>query len=85
MKTILPQAITTVQEAEAFLQDLIDNNEVYHPEDDAHDIIWNDCTASSSEECDQLNKLMDDIYNLEGDYDPCAYIMDKTNPYYENN
>ena len=38
MKTKLPEKISTVQEAKAFLSDLYYNNESYHPEDSAHGI-----------------------------------------------
>lgn len=38
MKTNLPAAITTIDEAKAFLTELHANGESYHPEDDAHDV-----------------------------------------------
>lgn len=84
MKTTLPAAITTRAEAEQFLQSLIDNNETYHPEDNAHDIIWDmpEDQKPTPAEADQLNKLMEDIYNLDGNngnhaspkFDPCEYL-----------
>lgn len=90
MKTQLPEAITSVDEATRFITELYNNNESFHPEDDAFDIIW-ETTEVSDTEKHQLNKLMNDIYNLpeawskdnpEG-FDPCAVYMDlleKSNP-----
>ena len=77
MKTTLPKEIKSVRKAEMFLTDLFNNNEGYHPEDDAHDIVWNlpESEIPTSKECDQLNKLMEDIYNLDG-FDPCEFILD---------
>ena len=87
MKTQLPQSINSIEEAKAFLAALHSNNEQFHPEDDAHEIEWltiedeNNCPTVS--ECDQLNKLMNDIYNLPGNndaqnmaFDPCGYLLD---------
>lgn len=86
MKTILPNAINTIDEAKQFLNELYKNKEAYHPEDDAHDVIWNSVPKEewpNPIECDQLNKLMDDIYGLKGnedhmnmELDPCGYLMD---------
>jgi hypothetical protein len=90
MKTKLPDQIKTVKEAEAFLTDLLINNESYHPEDDANDIDWctieNENDIPTKAECDQLNKLMDDIYDLPENtygrkyvdlgFDPCGFILD---------
>lgn len=85
MKTILPEAITNVEEAKKFLDELFTNGEGYHPEDDAEDINWNlpDDQTPTAIECIQLNKLMDDIYNsaITGDFDPCDYVMEK---YYDS-
>lgn len=88
MRTTLPAAITTVGEAKAFLAALYCNNEQYHPEDDAHDVLWEDVDVTD-EEANQLNKLMEDIYALhectpkrddEGilymDFDPCGFLLD---------
>lgn len=84
MKTKLPDAINTIDEAKQFLTDLHNNGEAFHPEDNAHDIIWNGMNVSNvptPAECDQLNKLMNDIYNLPGndgdhanpEFDPCGF------------
>lgn len=82
MKTQLPEKISTVEEAKKFLKELRDNDEVYHPEDSAHDIVW-DCASPTDEECDQLDSLMRDIYNLKGNenyphdmiFEPCEYLI----------
>ncbi|HEY9361623.1 MAG TPA: hypothetical protein VIQ00_00075 [Chitinophagaceae bacterium] len=79
MKTVLPEKITTIAEAKSFLTDLFNNNEGYHPEDDAKDIFTNDV-----DEAEKLNGLMQDIYNLEGNqnypknmvFDPCKFLLD---------
>lgn len=79
MKTKLPKSIKTIQQAKNFLKSLCDNNEHYHCEDDAHEIVGID---ADNDERDQLNKLMQDIYELEGNsdhrhmaFDPCGFII----------
>jgi len=83
LKTKLPEAISTVKEAKLFLSELYNNNESFHPEDDANDIVWQ-TTEPNEDERKQLNKLMDDIYNLEGNngkhdasilFCPCEYLL----------
>lgn len=77
--------ITSVEEAKAFLRELHDNDEAYHPEDDAEDNENEDIRL----EADALNKCMEDIYALPGvpgdDFDPCGYLIDlkKGIPQYE--
>lgn len=82
MRTALPTAINTISEAKTFLQELRKNGEAYHPEDDA-----TECFDTDSEHnlawCRQVNKLMSDIYALEGNidhlnmaFDPCAYLLE---------
>lgn len=79
MKTKLPNQIKTVKEAKAFLTELIINDESYHPEDNANDVflgtIKNERGILTKAECDQLNKLMDDIYDLPNGFDPCRFIL----------
>lgn len=74
MKTQLPEEITTIEAAETFLTDLHNNGEAFHPEDDAHEIIWHLETPPTAAECDQLNKLMEDIFKLDG-FDPFEILM----------
>lgn len=73
MKTQLPLEIKTIKGAEQFLTDLYNNGESFHPEDDAHEIIWSG-KAPTESECNQLNELMDAIYQLE-DFDPCEHLL----------
>lgn len=83
MKTTLPAQITTVEEAKAFLSALHANSESYHPEDDAHTVQWTTGESISQADATQLNKLMEDIYNLPGNdgrhvnlaFDPCEYLL----------
>lgn len=88
MKTKLPTAISTVDEAKAFLTELVTNGEAFHCEDDARDIVWNLPAEQQPTlpQCDLLNKLMNDIYNLPGndgkhdnsiDFCPCAFVLDE--------
>lgn len=84
MKTTLPTTITTIEEAEAFLTDLYNNGESYHPEDDAHDIVWSGDIFGfpSRDDAMQLNELMHQIYALPGNdgrhtdlaFDPCEFL-----------
>lgn len=83
MKTTLPASITSIDEAKQFLTDLHNNNESFHPEDDAFDIYWQ-TTEVSDEEKELLNKLMNDIYSLPEAWSrtnpdgwcPCGYLND---------
>lgn len=82
MKTKPPLAITTVDEAKAFLTDLHNNGEAFHPEDNAHDITF--CVEPiCREQRDHLNDLMEQIYALPGNdgrhvapmiFDPCEFL-----------
>jgi hypothetical protein len=84
MKTELPDGINNVEEAKIYLDQLILNEEIYHPEEDAFDIVWRN-EQPTEQEAILMNKLMYDIYNLpqcqtdadgEMEFDPCAYIID---------
>lgn len=74
MKTNIQKQIKTVDDAKKYLLELIKNDEYYHPEDDAHQIIWQ-TTEVTKEECDILNLRMNEIYSLK-DFDPCEFILD---------
>lgn len=85
MKTTLPVSIKTVEEAKAFLTALHANGEAYHPEDDAHRVDWHATEVITNGDCEQLNRLMKDIYNLPGNdgrhcermiFDPCEFVTD---------
>lgn len=89
MKTTLPATITTIEQAKQFLTTLNENGEVYHPEDDAHTIIWHlpAHQCPTPQECDRLNQLMEAIYALPGNegrhsdlaFDPCQWILQLNN------
>ncbi len=67
-----------MEDAKAFLRTLHENNETYHPEDDAHYVCWETCETTEAER-DQLNKLRDDMYALPevpDTFDPCGYLLD---------
>ena len=42
MKTNLDREIKSLDEANEFIQDLIDNKEIWHPEDSIFDIAFDD-------------------------------------------
>ena len=73
MKTYLPTEIKNVKAAKEFLVELNNNNESFHPEDDAHQIIWHN-EKPTEQECSKLNSLMEDIY-LISNFDPCSFIL----------
>jgi hypothetical protein len=86
MKTILPEAITTVEEAKAFLKALHDNGEDYHPED-SPETVYNMYTGQrlfTDEEAPKVKALIHQIYNLPGnagkypdlEFDPCGYLLE---------
>lgn len=84
MKTKLPTSINTIDHAKVFLTALHKNGESFHPEDDANDIDWQVQEPPTKEESSLLNKLMADIFNLEGNenypvsyiFDPCEWLLD---------
>lgn len=80
MKTKLPDSIKTVEDAKKFLRELHDNNEAYHCEDDACEIVNTKTNERlfTNEEGAQLNSLMGDIYNWltkDSNFDPCGYLL----------
>jgi len=75
MKTILPSTISTEQQAVDFLTMLHNNGEAFHPEDNAHDIEWGNDDPPTPDQCDKLNSLMEQIYDL-GTVDPCAVLLE---------
>ncbi len=85
MKTSLPESIKTIDEAKAFLTDLYNNGESYHPEDSAEGIVWNNGVEVSPAEAEQLDSLMSDIYMLPGNdgrhndplaFDPAGFLLE---------
>ena len=81
MKTKLPKSIINIEGAKLFLAELISNNESFNPKTNPHEIKWDlpPEQVPTSLECDQLRKLMSDIYWLEGVssiFDPAGFIND---------
>lgn len=78
MKTKLPESITSVEQAEDFLNELFENGEAFHPEDNAGDIVWAlpKEQQPTHNECVRLNNLMNEMFHLDDDFDPCAYFCD---------
>ena len=66
----------TEEQAKSYLRSLYNNNEEYHPEDDATDILWsmNPEDKPTGVEMIQMNKLMDMIYGLPN-FDPCEWLL----------
>jgi hypothetical protein len=83
MKTTLPIAIHTIAEAKKFLKELYINDESFHPEDCAKNIIIYKTGKRlfTDSEADKLNSLMDQIYYLK-DFDPCGYIITLDSDYW---
>ena len=77
MKTTLPKSIKTIHQAKVFLSELFANGESYHPECDAFYALDNNGEdLFTDDEASQLNKLMDEIYDLDGTFDPSTYILE---------
>lgn len=89
MKTALPNKISTIEEAKAFLRELVKHGEIYHCEDNAHEVEFLNVSEEHRPtvvECGKLNKLMSDIYALPGNagqpaaertFDPCDFVMEE--------
>lgn len=74
MKTTLPNQITSELEAKKYLSNLAKNDELYHPDDPAEDIIdQNGNPLCTPEEAHKLNSLMKQVF--EHLSDPCEYIL----------
>jgi hypothetical protein len=75
MKTNLPEQIDSVQEAKDFLKEMVENGEIYHPKEDAFDIVWKS-PPPTEDQMILLNKLMFDIENLEDEnFNALNYIL----------
>jgi hypothetical protein len=88
MKTVLPIKISTVDEAKELLTNLYNNDETFHPEDDAT-TVGNTLNGDwkplfTKEEGEHLNELMGQIYLLDGNngnhatplFDPCEFLLE---------
>ena len=79
METNLNITITTDNQAVEFLTSLHNDNLSFHPEDNAHDIVWNGSDYQpTTEDCDNLNRLMEEIYTNTA-VDPCEILLDLIN------
>lgn len=79
MKTVLPEKLYSIEDAKAFFDELIRNNEEFHPEDDAFDVYFTSSYVPDWQR-ERLNSLMFDLYAMEWPegFDPCGYIIDRT-------
>ena len=68
-------------QAKDFLDKLYEDGLMYHPEDDAHDIITNEGELFSADEADLLNERMDEIWGILDD--PCEYVLELIRKYDE--
>lgn len=75
MKNYLITPITSTTDAQKFLHLLSADDLIFHPSDDAEDIIdlSGDCIFTL-EEAEHVNQRMDEVW--EHMEDPCKYILD---------
>lgn len=71
LKTILPDFVRSAEQAEAFLTSLHDSGECFHPDDDAHSVVWGQ-PGPTRKERDKLNKLMGQCRKY---VDPCGVLL----------
>lgn len=66
MRTQLPQQLTNADEVSAFISALIANDEMFHLDDDASEIIdgRTDERLFTDEEADKINELMQQAFNI---------------------
>jgi len=64
MKTNLNIEIKTISDANKFILDLFNNNELFHFDDNPEDVIWFECEATSKE-IKQLNNLVSQLFKIE--------------------
>ena len=60
-------------QAKKFLDKLYEDGLMYHPEDDAHEILTDNGELFSADEADLLNERMDEIWGILDD--PCEYVL----------
>lgn len=60
LKTTLPDSITTLDQAKAYLTNLYNNGESYHPDDDSKDCL----NGISEQDGKHMNMLMDQVFEL---------------------
>lgn len=69
----IPEKISTIVQAENFLFTLVKNGYAFHPDDNAHDINWQDVEPPTPDECQRLNKAMAQCCALPG-MDVCRLL-----------
>ena len=73
MKTNLDRTINSPREAIEFLKDLKANNELWNPDDDVYQIIWDGFTPTETD-LGKMQTLMESVWNyLE---DPHAFMLE---------
>ena len=73
IKTYFKIHINKENQAKEFLDKLYEDGLLYHPEDDAHEIITNEGMLFTADEADLLNERMDEIWGILDD--PCEYVL----------
>ena len=73
IKTYFKIHIRGEEQAKEFLDRLYKDGLMYHPEDDAHDIITNEGELFTADEADLLNERMDEVWGILDD--PCEYVL----------
>jgi hypothetical protein len=71
IRTNLDREILSIEDAKAYLRELQDNNEAYHPDDSADTIAWGH-NAPDENECILLDSLMDACRDF---LDPCEELI----------
>ena len=81
IKTYFRIHIHREDQAKEFLDKLYEDGLMYHPEDDAHDIITNEGMLFTADEADLLNERMDEIWGILDD--PCEHVLELIRKYDE--
>ena len=81
IKTYFKVHIHGENQAKEFLDRLYKDGLMYHPEDDAHEIITNEGMLFTADEADLLNERMDEIWGILDD--PCEYVLELIRKYDE--
>jgi len=76
-KTYFMIHIHREDQAKEFLDKLYEDGFMYHPEDDAHDIINDKGELFTADEANLLNERMDEIWEILDD--PCEYVLELIN------
>lgn len=79
MKTTIPAEIKTYDQAYAFLKELHNNGEIFHPDDDPSSVGYRNETGDwitlfKPDEAALVNKAMNECFNVNAD--PSAIAMD---------